>query len=502
MKKTTMLVMVATILAKIFGFVRDRVLSYFFGVGAVTDAFMLAFSLPSMALTVVAAAFVTGFIPMYTRVKLEDEDAANEFVNNIFNIMVTFALILGIIMFTMPNVVVKVAAVGFDAETYALATSFIRTISISVIFVAIIQLGTGYLNVNQSFILPNLISIPSNLVIIGATIISFKSGNTAYMGYGALLGYTVQGLLIYFYMRYFGFRYKLVFNFKDPNLIKMLKLAGPLLISTLVLSLQDLILMSSSTWFHGNGGYSYITMSTRLMGFATGLFVTGVLSVAYPMISQAASENNKVKVINSMNDAILLISLFIIPATVGFMTLSYDIVRFVYGGGQVGAAELNTLSSVFKGAAIGLMFIALKDLFMRIHYAYQDSMTPLKAQIIHAVTATILVFVLGFTMGLRGLTLAVSISTTVSASYLFFSLLNKFQRLGMGAIMKDMLKIIVSAATMGVAIFICKKMFNSLSSDTIAFVLTMLVAVLVYGGMALGLRVQVLYDLFDRSSNQ
>ncbi len=500
MKKTTIVVMIVTIIAKLFGFARDRIISYFFGVGVVSDAFMLAFGVPSLVLTVVAAAFVTGFIPMYTRVKQESEEEANDFVNNIFNIMISFALVLGIFMFLFPNVMVKIAAVGFDQETNALAASFVRVISVSVISVAIIQLGTGYLNVNESFVLPNLISIPSNIIIITTTILSYKAGTTSIMPYGALAGYLLQGAIIYLYMRKYGFRYRMVFNFKDPHLIKMVTLAGPLLISTAILSLQDLIMMSSSTFIHGKGGYSYIMMSTRLMGFATGLFVTGILSVAYPTIANAASKHDKRKVVSSMNDAILLISLFIIPATVGFMTLSYEIVTVVYGGGKVGPEELEVLSNVFRFAAVGLFFIALKDLFMRIHYAYQDSMTPLYAQIINSTLGILLFFVLGFTLGIKGLTLALSISALTSASFLFISLLKKFERLGMIAIIKDLVKIIFSAFVMGVVILLAKNLLTGRMSDKVMFLILLVAAVFTYGGMTLGLKVEVLYDLFDRTS--
>ncbi len=501
MKKTTILVMIVTIIAKIFGFLRDRVLSHYFGVGIVTDAFMLAFGVPSMVLTVVAAAFVTGFIPMYTRVKNESKEEANVFVNNIFNIMVCFALVLGVLMFIMPGVFVKVTAFGFQDETFKLATQFVRILSVSVIFVAIIQLGTGYLNVHRSFIIPNLLSIPSNLIIVSATIYANKMGSTIYLPYAALLGYGVQATIIYVYMMKYGFRFKAVFDFKDPHLIKMLTLAGPLLISTMVLSVQDLITMSSATLVHGDGGYSYISMSTRLMGFSTGLFVTGVLSVAYPMISQAASENNKVKVIHSMNDAILLISLFIIPATVGFMTLGTEVVNFVYGGGEVGAEEVAILASVFKAAAAGLMFIALKDLFMRIHYAYQDSMTPLKAQIVHALSGTLLVFVLGYLLGLKGVTLAITIASGLSGAFLFLSLLKRFKRLGMRMILKDLIKIIISATVMGLVIILSKYLIMPKIPGKLGFIIVLVLAVLTYGAMALGLRIQVLYDLFDRSKD-
>ena len=502
MRKTTIIVMLVTVVAKIFGFLRDKIIWYFFGVGIVSDAFMLAFGVPSLVLTVVAAAFVTGFIPMFSRVKHEEGiDTANAFVSNVFNIMVSLSLILGLVMLFFPGAVVKVAAAGFDPETYALAARFVRVMSLSIVSIAIIQLGAGYLNVNDSFVIPNIISIPSNIITMGSTILAQKTNSTSLMAYGALIGYTIQALIVYVYMRKFGFRYKVVFDFKDPNLLRMINLAGPILISTLVLSVMDLIMMSSSTFIHGKGGYSFIMMSTRLMGFATGLFVTGILSVAYPTIADAASKKDKKSVVDAMNDAILLISLFILPATVGFLSLSYEIVDFVYGGGEVLASDLIILSSVFKGSAIGLLFVALKDLFMRIQYAYHDSVTPLRAQIIHASVGTLLFFALGFTMGIKGLTLALSIASIVSSTYLFFSLLQKFERLGMSTILSDLLKILASSIVMGVVILLSKYLLAAKLAGRMLFLIILVLAVVTYGAMALVLKVEVLYDLLNRSSH-
>ena len=86
MRKTTIVVMIVTVLAKLFGFLRDKLITHFFGFGIVSDAFNLSYGISSLLLTVIVAALVTGFIPMYTRIRNEDPEEASYFVNNIFNI--------------------------------------------------------------------------------------------------------------------------------------------------------------------------------------------------------------------------------------------------------------------------------------------------------------------------------------------------------------------------------------------------------------------------------
>ena len=499
MKKTTIAVMIMTIIAKVFGFLRDKIVIHFFGFGVVSDAFMLSFGLPSLALTVIAAALVTGFIPMYTRVKNEDPDQANYFVNNIFNIMIAFSLVVGMFMFLFPNVVVRISASGFNEETYLLATYFVRIIAFSVISVAIVQLGAGFLNVNNSFILPILISIPSNVIVIIFSIIASRTQNYNYIPIGTLLGFSIQGLMMYLFMRRYGFKYRFIIDYHDPHLRKMVKIAMPLLLTTVILTIDDIAMRSYATWIHGSGAYSYISNSFRLMGFATGLFVNGVLSVAYPTISDAAAKDDTVKVVHSMNDAILLISLFIIPATVGFITLSYEVVAFVYGGGKVGVEELTILGDVFKYNAMGLLFIGLRDLFIRIHYAYQDMKTPLRVQSYYVVLDVVLFVVLGQLVGIKGLTIAASIGALFSSMYLLNSLLNKFKRLGMHAIVKDLGKILLSAIIMGVVIIIFKNSVSGQFSDRVLLILSVALGGLTYLGSVWLMKVELVRSILSSS---
>ena len=500
MKRTTLMVMIVTVVAKIFGFLRDRVIYYFFGYGVISDAFSLAFGIPSLLLSVVVAALVTGFIPMYTRIDHDDPDSSNTFVNNVFNILVLFSFVMGLMMFLFPGLIVKLTASGFSAEANALATQFVRIFSVSVISVAVIQLGTGFLNINDSFLLPNLISIPSNIIIIGSVVVSHSTGNTNMMGYGGAIGFTLQGVMMLIYMYRYGFRYNFILDFKDKYLNEMIIISLPVLLSSVVVALDDLLMRSYATIIHADGGYSFINSSYRLNGFATSLFVAGVLSVAYPTIAKAAAKNDRVKVVHSMHDAILLIALFIIPATIGFITLSYEVVAFVYGGGKVGPDELVVLSNIFKMSAAGLFFIGLRDLFIRIHYAYQDMKTPLKAYIIYGCVDLVLFIILGHFLGLKGLTLASSLSTTIVVFYLFDTLLKRFKRLGMSAILKDLVKIIVSSALMGIAIMILKSLLANVLSDFRMLVLSVIVGVAVYFASVMFLKVELVLSILKRKS--
>ncbi|WZU00063.1 hypothetical protein MGH68_10520 [Erysipelothrix sp. D19-032] len=100
MKRITILMMLLSILSKLFGFAREITLSTTYGAGAISDSFIFAYNLQSTLFSVFVAAFVTGFIPMFTRIEREDgEERAIEFTNNVQNVMLVIAIIVSALVF-------------------------------------------------------------------------------------------------------------------------------------------------------------------------------------------------------------------------------------------------------------------------------------------------------------------------------------------------------------------------------------------------------------------
>ena len=57
--KFTIILMVTTVLAKLLGFVREMVLAYSFGAGAVSDAYVICFSIPTVIFAGLGTAIMT-----------------------------------------------------------------------------------------------------------------------------------------------------------------------------------------------------------------------------------------------------------------------------------------------------------------------------------------------------------------------------------------------------------------------------------------------------------
>ena len=86
--KNAVIIMVATLLSRVLGFLRETILANFYGTSMVADVFVLTFNIPGLIISIVGSVIYMMYIPMYydTRDRL-GEDEALKFTNNILNIL-------------------------------------------------------------------------------------------------------------------------------------------------------------------------------------------------------------------------------------------------------------------------------------------------------------------------------------------------------------------------------------------------------------------------------
>src|SRR3954468_22470898 len=93
------LLMVATMLARLVGYLRDAYVAYAFGAGPITDAYIAAFTLPDFLLYLAAGGSISvTFISLFTRYLAEKREAeAQEVFSVIISIMaVAFTVVIAI----------------------------------------------------------------------------------------------------------------------------------------------------------------------------------------------------------------------------------------------------------------------------------------------------------------------------------------------------------------------------------------------------------------------
>lgn len=479
MKKAAILIMLITIISKVFGFVRDITLSYFYGASNISDAYLVALTIPTVIVSFIGTAISTGFIPTYSKIEQVDgEREGNKYTNNLINILMiicTFIVIFGL-LFT--DQIVKIFASGFDGETLALAVQFTKISLLGIYFTGLISILTGFLQLKGNFAIPILVGFPMNFFIILSIFLSSKT-NILVLSVGSVIAIASQIILLIPFIRKKGLRYKFVLDIKDKHIKNMAYLALPVIIGVSVNQINILIDKTIASSI-AVGGISALNYADKLNGFIQGIFVISISTVMYPMISKMAADNNIEGLKKSLSEAINSINLLVIPTTVGAMIFAEPIVKLLFSRGAFGLHAIYMTSNALFFYSIGMVGFGLRDILSRGFYSLQDTKTPMINGTIGVVINITLNIILSKYMGIGGLALATSISAIICAGLLFISLRKKIGQFGLLNILNSFVKILGASLIMGVIAKISFNYLLSVISQNLSLIIAIGIGALVY----------------------
>src|SRR2546426_7691006 len=160
----------ATILSRIFGFIRDSRVAFLLGAGTANDAFTVAYRIPNLLRRLVGEGAVSAaFIPVFSLYLAEDKKKeAWGFANAMLTLITVFLAAVTVLGIVFSPVLVKLFASGFsDTPGKMELTSTLNRIMFPYIFlVSLSALTMGILNSLQRFGEPAFAPVLLNLSVI------------------------------------------------------------------------------------------------------------------------------------------------------------------------------------------------------------------------------------------------------------------------------------------------------------------------------------------------
>lgn len=489
MKKTVLALMIITLLSKFLGFARELVLAYFYGASAVSDAYLISITIPTVVFAFIGAGIATSYIPLYTEITAQKGiGEADRFSNNLINFLIifcTFVILLGLI-FTEP--VVKLFASGFKGDTLRLAVYFTRISILGIYFMALAYVCTGYLQIKNNFIIPTLIGFPYNFFIIASFFLSAE-GRYIFLPWGLVLAIASQFFLMLPFVFKNGYRYRLLIDRKDPYLRKVIYLALPVILGSSISQINTLVDRTLASGI-AVGGISALNYANRLNGFVQGIFVLTVATVIYPAISRMAADNNIEGLKKSIAQAVNAVNLMLIPVTIGAMLFAEPIVRLLFGRGAFDARAVEMTAYALFFYALGMTGFGLREILARAFYSMQDTRTPMVNAAVGFTMNIILNLILSRYLGIGGLALATSISAIFTTGLLMLNLRKKIGALGGKNILLTFIKISAASAVMGAAVFGIYNVLPIYMDDNLALLVSIASGAVVYFGIVSFMKIE------------
>ena len=443
--KTTMLVTAVIILSKVFGFVRDMILANYFGTGIANDAYVSAYSLFYLPVLLFNSCISATLIPLYVEQRERHSlERSNHFASNTLNLFALAALAIAALFYALARPLVGLIYVGFDAEKADLTVRLVRVMLLSLVFnISSISLAS-LLNATEKYVAAQLTGFPLSLCVITASVAFSARFGIMAVGWGVFAANILQFLILVPFLRGW-FHYTPVIDFSDRRFHKLVKLAGPAMLSMGVSELNHMIDHALASGLNP-GDISAMSYAYRLITFLLGILMVPLTTVMFSKLSRLAAERDKKGMLDVLRRSVLVIAIVALPIVAVAVVLSTDVIKFAYMRGQFGMDSVRLTAGILVCYVVGVPAFGLRDFLNRVFHALQDTKTPFRVSCLVVALNIALNLVLRIFLGANGLALATSIAGTTGMVTLLLLLLKKrFGGLGFGAVLPELLKIAASA---------------------------------------------------------
>jgi putative peptidoglycan lipid II flippase len=375
---STVFFSIATGFSRVAGLVREIVAASYFGVSGAMSAFTIAFQVPNLIRALFADAALQGaFVPVFA--ELLEKGRKKEAFKVASALLSLIAVVLGsvtLFFILAAPLVMPLFAPGFsDApELESLTVGLSQVMFPLVLLLALSGVTVGMLNTFERFSIPALAPVAWNLVIIGSLVgltpILDPDDQIYAYAIGVLAGTIVQFALPLPWLRGTGGRFTLSFDWRNPHVIRVLKLMLPVTIALGLINFSLLINSFIGT-LAGEQVPAAIDKAFRIYMLPQGLFSVAIATILFPtlsrLVTRGATDELRATVANGLRQILLLL----IPSAVLLAVLAEPITRLVYQRGEFDAEATGLVSDAMFWWAFSLPAQGASLLLSRSFFALQ-----------------------------------------------------------------------------------------------------------------------------------
>ncbi len=485
-----------TMVAKLIAIVRQMVLTYYYGAGAVSDAYLLAQSIPNTLFLIVSTAIGVSFIPVYSKVdKEEGEMAAKKFVNNMMSIVLLLASIIVVAVLLLSKQIIYIFASGFDAETSEIASQFLRISIFGIFFVGMAGILSSYQKIKNDYFSPSIIGIALSLVEIASCVIAVRTSDTL-LAVGILIANVVQWIILAVAALKKGYCYKPVLNLRSKYIKMAVMMSFPIMLGLGADEINVIVDRTIASTFD-QGSISSLTYANTIVSIVHTLISVSINSVVFVEVSRYASEGNKDAVVKEVSSGINKLLVILVPATFGMIAYAEPIVRCLYERGNFSPEHTALTAGIMICYSLYIVPNGIRIVVQSYYYAYGKTKFCMYAGLIAVAINIIFNIILSKSIGINGLALATTLGIYASSIVLFVGFVIKNNPFSCGNMIKLLIKTIVGSVIMIISSVTLYRILMTVIPEIFALILGVLVAVSVYAIYAISVKIISVSEITD-----
>jgi len=451
--------MLANLVSRFLGFIRESLMAGLFGKTAATDAYNTAFILPDLLYwLLVGGVLSAAFIPVLSEYIAKGREKEGwKVVSSVTNlIFLSLCSLVILAMFLAPKFI-ALQVPGFTAENRELTVYLTRILLLQPVILALSGITMGILNSYKIF-WPSAVGTilyNASVIIFGAI---FADSNEPYtisgFAFGVVIGAAANFLVQVPFLLKIGIRYYPIIDLRHPGVRKIVTLSLPIIIMYTLNQLQ--VIVNSNLGSNLDpGSLTAIWYSYRLFQLPVGIFALAIGVAVFPTLSEQAALRKYRDFLKTVSSAIRMLIFITVPISVGMMVLRFPLIRVLFEHGEFTPRDTELTAIPLLFFALGITAQAIIQVLPRAFYALQNTWLPVILGILAMLASIGWMFVLVGPLAHGGLALAVTLGAVIQMILLFVFLRRRLGRIDGRRIVATFIKTVIAATIMGFSVKLC-----------------------------------------------
>lgn len=370
-----------TFVSQLLGLVRDRLLATYLGAGAHLDVYYAAFKIPDfLYVSVATLAAITVLLPYLTQKygdgDITGRDSAQQFLNQIFTVLLGFLVLLSMVLFIAMPWLAKLVAPGFNASELETLVGLSRIMLLQPIIVGISNMVSSVTQMFKKFFVAALSPVFYNLGIIVGIVALYPLFGVNGLAFGVVLGAVFHLLIQLPVLIHHKMIPRITTQISFTEIKSIIVTSIPRTIGLSMSSFTALILTSIASTL-ATGSISLFNLTNNMLNVPIGIVGISYSVASFPTLVKFFQNNEHGQFAHHILNATRKIIFWSVPIMVLFIILRAQVVRVILGSQSFSWNDTRLAAASLAVLMLGLVCQSLVHLFVRGYYAMGNTKKPL-----------------------------------------------------------------------------------------------------------------------------
>ncbi len=395
-------------------YVKQMLIAGYFGLSWQTDAFAVAHIVTLLVQQVIADSVGTSFIPVLSDVmESRGREAADRLLSRIMVWVTIIGSALVVLLFLEGRSVVSLMGPGLAPDTRTLSALMLRIMLPVMVLSTIKGFLLGLLTYHRRYGL-RAIGIASEVLFALVVLVAGRElmgAGIIVLPVASLVSVCLSFLLALFFALKVGFRFRRVVSPMDPDFMKLVRMASPVVIGVLFGFLGPVTDKMLASLLDVDS-VTALTYADRIKNIALGVLILPLATLADVSFSRQAARMDMDSLKRKMHAHLGRVSLMMLPMSILLTVLAAPIVSVMFQRGSFTSENSRLVGYALAFYAPWLAQYGIGVMLLRAFYAVQHTVTTVVIGVWGLIVNVLLNFILIGPLGIGGLALATTVSST------------------------------------------------------------------------------------------